>query len=307
MKQKTQTHGFSLVAVLIATALLGFLAIGFSKLIINSQKGQKGVQNSVDFDSLKTSVQQVLLKPDLCSRAFRDSAGNIASFDSATGSTLLEEIRIDTGIAGSATVVKKDQLYAGGLTVKKLELRYPSGITGPIAPDEHFVELIIEAERSTGGLGGSIISNAQSSLKFVINTSAGIISGCSTSEAPSVYPPEYEDMGGFAIRKTALPGLHTMTDALDACAAEKGVICSYSQWMLACKSGKLPDFDSTSYPNAVSPTAGTSPLGMGEWIEGYVGGATKGNAMWPKNGDCNRANGARNDYGLRVRCCMAAK
>ena len=101
--------------VLVAAALLGLLALGFSEMIGGAMKGQKNVQNAVDFDILKTSINMVL-NTKACDGAFKDSAGNNVTMNFGTTPLTLSP---PTNLIAPGTSVGINEIYQGNSLIAK--------------------------------------------------------------------------------------------------------------------------------------------------------------------------------------------
>jgi len=184
--------------VLVSAALLGLLAIGFSQLIGDASKGQKSVQNAVDFDILKTSINMVL-NTKACDGAFRDAAGNIVSLSFPAslvpGTNIISgtsPISVQKIMQGNSTIAELGTSLGGGMTVSKLELRdalYDGDqIMGtPAVTYRAFVaSLYVETEKAKGAYGNQKPSKTFSIrllLKPNVSNTAGTVEKCEASSA----------------------------------------------------------------------------------------------------------------------------
>jgi|GEM_PF-2679943 len=155
--------GFSIVMVLVSAALLGLLALGFSEMIGGAMKGQKNVQNAVDFDILKTSMNMVL-NTKACDGAFKNAAGNSVEL-SFPGSMLLgtniiaaaSPVPIAKVLQGNSLIAEQGGNLGGGMTISKLELVdaiYDGDQTVGGVPYKAFVATLnVEATKAAGSYG----------------------------------------------------------------------------------------------------------------------------------------------------------
>ncbi len=177
-------NGFSLVGVLVAAGIMGFLALVFSQIITNSQKGQKSVENSIDFDILRSSIQLVLNKPSLCGAAFKnsDATDPIARFHPT--SSIPTDKKLHSIFMGSSKIAEVGMKLGGGLEITKLDLEYippPAPPAPPPPPNSYEVNLIVEASKASGSYGGSKLSNASNPFRFSIQTNpSDEIVGCNS-------------------------------------------------------------------------------------------------------------------------------
>ncbi len=192
----TAQSGFSLAQILVAAGFLGFLSLVFSQMINNAQKAQKGVQNSVDFDILKGSIQNILNNKSLCDVAFR-SADNLqaASFSNSAGPYPASDASLQPvgllrlGNSSPPVVVAQTGLeLGGGLRVASVSLRQLGAQQASGTGFSYPVTLEVVAEKKTGGFGGETLRSK--SQIFVIQTNAtGSIMGCGGSGGSSAPRP----------------------------------------------------------------------------------------------------------------------
>ena len=90
-------HGFSIMQAMIGMAIMGIAAAGFMTFLNTVQKGQKNVQNAVDFD-ITMSRLSLLLSSKACDGAFQDATHNeVQLFSTAptgTGELLASSVNI---------------------------------------------------------------------------------------------------------------------------------------------------------------------------------------------------------------------
>lgn len=189
---KSRQYGFSIVAVLVASVILGLLAVAFSSLLMNTQKGQKSIQNSADFENLKNTIKMVISREELCEVAFRNAANSArAVFKNSNGpypSPLQDVGLIRIGALPSATVVAKDNLkLGGGLSISKLALQqlHTRDASTP-GKYVYITQLIVRAKKNTIGIGGNELSNQDSPIRVIIETNASNnrITKCRLAEEP---------------------------------------------------------------------------------------------------------------------------
>lgn len=125
-KQSTE-QGFSLIEVLIAAAILGGLAVAFTQYLTGAMKGQQFVQNAVDFDIIKTSINMVL-NTKACDGAFRDTSGAPVTLNfsagATTGTNLISSgtpVLIQKILQGTSTIAERDAPVGGGMKLTTLQ------------------------------------------------------------------------------------------------------------------------------------------------------------------------------------------
>lgn len=127
-KNRRTLSGFSIVQVMVGLVLMGIAISGFMAFLNSAQRGQKNVQNSVDFDILKTSLNLVF-STKACNGALYGTGGNQLSFTfpapltmgqnilGAGNSLPIHEIR-----HGSTVLVQAAGALDGGMQVERLEI-----------------------------------------------------------------------------------------------------------------------------------------------------------------------------------------
>jgi len=197
-KVKVKRGGFSIVMVLVAVALLGLLALGFSEMIGGALKGQKNVQNAVDFDVLKTSINMVL-STKACDGAFKDAAGHNVQLNFPASLSLTPPnnniIAPGTGVAiqkinqGNTVIAENDASMGGGMKISKLEFvdaiydgDQTLGI--PAVSYKAFVATLnVETQKAAGAYGKQNLSQ-KFSVRLLLKPDAANTSGtvekCST-------------------------------------------------------------------------------------------------------------------------------
>lgn len=171
MRQQRQGQGFSIVMVLVAAALMGLMAVAFSELISTAMKGQKSVQNDVDFDILKTSIN-VVLSSKACDGAFKNSAGdNVQLSFPATmpiGTNIIaaaSPVPVQKIILGNSVIAEKGGNLGGGMKISKLEFTdaiYDGDQTlgTPAVKYKAFVATLNVVAAKTAAYGSQVLSKA---------------------------------------------------------------------------------------------------------------------------------------------------
>lgn len=123
--QAKYENGFSLIGVLVAAGIIGFLALSFSDMLLNSKRGQMSVENSIDFDVLRSSIQVVLNNSPLCAIAFKnnDTPQGLVQFMVPT-SGIPANKKLHSIFMGSSKIAEVGMILGGGLKIDKLELDY---------------------------------------------------------------------------------------------------------------------------------------------------------------------------------------
>ncbi len=109
---------------------MGVLALGFSQLLSGAMKGQKHVQNAVDFDILKTSLNQVF-STKACDGALYTGAANTTftfppgltpGTDLANPASFPDGIPVDEVRHGISRIARRNDTLSGGLKITSLAL-----------------------------------------------------------------------------------------------------------------------------------------------------------------------------------------
>ena len=189
-----QRFGFSILEMMIGIAILATVMVGFSQFLNGAMKGQKSVQNAVDFDILKTSINAVL-NTQACDGAFQGSSGLVQLFavapPSGPGELLSAPVAIQQIKQGSAVIVDRAQpALGGGLTLSNLEFTSAladggesvteSGVTTLYS--RYVVTLHVAVAKSAGSMGGTGFSKIFSARVLVDPANGFRIEKCSKSE-----------------------------------------------------------------------------------------------------------------------------
>jgi len=196
------TRGFSIVAVLVASAMLGILAVAFSQFLDSASKGQKNLQNAVDFDLLKTNLN-LILNTKACDGAFQLPGGapvQLALPAGQTWSTLTTTPVSNVIVAGSplkiaqirqnnSTIAEINQSLGGGMTLTKLEFveatydGEQSLVVDPttvpptkITYKAFLAQLHIEVKKQSGSFGAPF-HKANLGVRLLVNPTASTTQG----------------------------------------------------------------------------------------------------------------------------------
>ncbi len=291
-------RGFSLVQVLVAAGLLGVLALGFSQLLSGAMKGQKHVQNAVDFDILKTALNQVF-STKACNGALYTGATNtIFVFppgmapddDLANPTSFPDGIPVDEVKHGASRVAKRDDTLSGGLKITSLAL------TSAIYDGDQSVDGVnykafaarfqIKATKLGSSIGSTELEHTLS-VRLLANAADGKVEKCGNAEA-SGPPAGMVDAGAFYIDgadRGPLASGGSMRPALVAhktCNTAGFRLCRASEIHLTCESNLV-----------VVPSQGMC-IEAGTSNQAYVG-----------QGDCSslNLNSQLGCGGAVYRCC----
>lgn len=177
--------GFSIAQALVAAAIIGILAVAGGDLISNLQKGQKAVEISVEFDTLKLSIQHVLNKKALCDIAFYNTDDTaVASFN--PNAAVPANSAFGTLRMGTSKVAQTGASLGSGLRVESLTLQKVSGTTPTTiaGKTEVEVELLVTVEKVAPGVGPQKKNNSLNPFRFGLLVEAAAphrILGCTVS------------------------------------------------------------------------------------------------------------------------------
>ena len=254
--------GFSIVMVLVGTALLGLLALCFSEMIGGAMKGQKNVQNAVDFDILKTSINMVL-NTKACDGAFKNAAGNNVELNFPGTMPLGTNIIVAASpfpiakiLQGNSLIAEQGASLGGGMKISKLELvdaiyDGDQAIGSPAVTYKAFVATLnVEATKASGSYGNQS-PRATFSMRLLLRPNAGNTAGavekCGPSDGVGSCPTEMTLVSGsgatsFCIDKnrTIQNSGQSHTSAMHRCIIAGKRLCYSYEWVAACQSGNIP-------------------------------------------------------------------
>lgn len=168
---------------MLASVILGGLALVFAQLLQSSMQGSRSVQNSVDFSTLKSNITMIVKNPDLCAKAFK--------VNRTTNMTFLD-ILVDQSVPelwmGTQLIAKPGLPLGGGMKIKALTLRQTEA-TKPIGGGKHSHPSIlkISVEKAAGSMGGAILNNEGNEFLVDIVTT-GVTSAISACNITSALP-----------------------------------------------------------------------------------------------------------------------
>ncbi len=252
IRQKSQ--GLSIIEVLVAAAIMGGLAFAFIQFLGGAAKGQKNVQNAVDFDILKTSIN-LILNTKACDGAIRDNAGLPVTFVftsplPTSGNALSGPVAIGKMVQGSATILdmtKPD--LGGGLKLSKLEITSAVGdgtqsISG-VAYNAYVSVLNVTVTKQAGSLGAPEYSK-DFSVRLLVNATNNRAEKCTTTgvvkkgreDCPTGYSlvGTSGDLSAFCISTQRRPAsLVAPAEAYCDSQNPKARFCNTEEWSMACR------------------------------------------------------------------------
>lgn len=298
-------RGFSLIQVLVASSLMVILIMAFVSFLNFATKGQKNVQNSVDFDIIKTSMNMVFNTRACDGSLYKNATDNI-EFILPAGMTLGDNLlsgasKIDIYEVrhGDSKVVRLGESVMGGLKINRLE------VTDAIYDGDQVVDgvkykafaarIFIEVTKPTGSLGAKTLSSTMSVRLLAIGAGAnqGKVNRCQNSFMSHL---GMTDQGGFYIDDdaTTLPAGSDQAAALQAhkSCSDKGLrLCSASEVVVACANNFIT-------PESIPDSPG-----------GYCVEADVANTAFFQKANCNGSNSKFGGQwglcaGAQYRCCV---
>ncbi|HVJ65766.1 MAG TPA: type II secretion system protein [Bdellovibrionota bacterium] len=125
-------RGFSLIAVLVAAALIGILSLVFTSMFKHSNEMQKHVERGTEFSTVLNSLNLVLADPASCSQAL---IKNNAAIQVTLPVPLGTVIDLDSVNFASAPIIKKDEKLLSGIIIKSIKLEFPTAGTAATVAD----------------------------------------------------------------------------------------------------------------------------------------------------------------------------
>ncbi len=202
---KSSRRGLSMIEVLVAITILGLVAVIFNQFMSSAIKGQKNVQNAVEFDTLKSNITLVLAG-NSCNGAFQNADGSHVSLQLPATSTWLTlttnpavnvlsptaPLPVQKIVQGSSTIVSINQNLGGGMVVEKLEFTeatydgivdVANNATPPVTtPYRAFTAQLLLGVKKQAGSYGAPSYTAQFGVKILVNplgsTTNGKIQRC---------------------------------------------------------------------------------------------------------------------------------
>jgi len=179
------------VQVLISAALVGLVTMALSQVLNNANKGQKNVQNAVDFDLLRSSLNLVF-STKACDGALLVSGAPVTfSFPGSmpSGTNIVpagSSINIDEIHHGNSTVAKRNSSMSGGMTLSTLaitEAVYDGDqVIGGIAYKAFAALIKVEATKAVGSYGAPKLST-QIGVRLLAVATNGRVEKCAASSA----------------------------------------------------------------------------------------------------------------------------
>jgi len=194
--------GFSIVSVMVAAVLAGFVAVAVSKIITGANQGQAQIQRNADFTILVASINSILSKPELCRQAFKTASGGdlLLNFSGALSEIIPAEggqpakqgLLVSSVWFGDSKILTNNEMVGPGLQIQNLGL-VPSGVSpvpatveatlpGDTAANTYartFAALFVRAEMMAGAGGMQKKFEKQFPIEFLYDESSGEIGGCS--------------------------------------------------------------------------------------------------------------------------------
>ncbi len=188
--------GFSIIEGIVAMVILGLVSYAFVQFLGDAVRGQKHVQNAVDFDILKTSLNLVF-NSRACDNALRiDATGNAVQITLPAGTTwatlapgtnvVTTPIQLHEIKLGTSALITKNQALGGGLTTSALEITNAvydgtqsiSDAGGPPINYHAFIATVHFAASKPQGTPGVSTLSKDMSLRLLTNYTTGLVEKC---------------------------------------------------------------------------------------------------------------------------------
>lgn len=160
MNSKRLNYGFSLVAVLIASAILGVLAIALSSMLTNSFKGQNTISANSALDDHLALISLLLKSPAACQSALGSAFGIGLTYSETTGLNNLS--------------IFEPKLAAGGVYVPGTQLLAAHDYMAPrVSGKFDEVSLLTPKTKTVVGTGFEFITSLHLTLERTAGTTVG--------------------------------------------------------------------------------------------------------------------------------------
>lgn len=183
-------QGFSIVQVLVAAVMMAAIVLALTQALRSLQLGQKGVSSAVDFDTLKTSVLNIVKNKQLCGTAFYNAANTaVAKFNPSFA--LPDNQTVGTIRLGDSVVAQENTEISSGLLLEDLALTLVPGTSQTVTATEISadVNLVMRAKKTASQVGGANLSTELNPLRLriVVDATSFEIKSCYSpgASAPS--------------------------------------------------------------------------------------------------------------------------
>jgi hypothetical protein len=183
------SKGFSILQILVASALLAGLGLMLNQILGNASKGQKNVQNSVDFDLLRSSLNLVF-NTRACDGAFFKTGSPLTLSFPATlspGTNLVgpgSAIDIDEIRMGNSVIAKRNSALPGGMRLDTLALSeaiYDGNQVVDGVGYRAFMSLVkVRATKAQGSYGAQFLET-QVAVRILARTTDGVVAKCASA------------------------------------------------------------------------------------------------------------------------------
>jgi hypothetical protein len=188
---KHSQNGFSIAGAMVGLAITGIAFAALAQYLSTAQSATGGMQNKIDFQILKGSIEQALSNSAMCENAFKGSTfkpGRGIVFGKVDQSpNQMIAVRGTEGgeglYVGTSLAAYVGQDLGAGLSITTLELK---AIGDEVVPNLFPVELRVEASKKPGsGMGPQKLNNFKNPFRFAVllNDDDQII-GCTSNINP---------------------------------------------------------------------------------------------------------------------------
>lgn len=267
--------GFTLIQALVSIAIMTVAILAFTTFLNQAQRTQKGVQNSVDFDMIKTSLNLVL-NTKACDGSIQDSSGQPIKFvlpatlnlgDNLFSNGVRFEIQKITH--GSETIIEANKtlngLNFGNIEISDAIYDGDQSINGSTYK-AFITRLLVTATKGKDVLGPKALSFAMS-IRVLSRASDGLVDKCGPTNpqgAELLADNGYIEIGGVLLQwgsftppgRVVTEGLYPVTFPKSFSGKPYSFICNVVNLATYASSGS--DLDCQS--GALSNTTGTANI-----------------------------------------------
>lgn len=204
----TRTSGFSLVAVLVASVIMGLLAVALGSMFTNLFKAQKSTEQSAAFQSLALSLNPLFSKPEFCKGGFIGTAGSEILFTGAAFPISISLSKIDLVTPGPGPLftpthtnfLSLDHKMPGDMILTSIGLEQVVPYTIPMEDSlgnalyGYIVELKMKAKKTNADSIGR--KEFEDSRRFIINV---VPSGADAGKIVSCLGGDYFDANAMCL------------------------------------------------------------------------------------------------------------
>jgi hypothetical protein len=262
-KHSQNKQGFSIVGVLIAAGLMGFLAMLFSQMMTDSLKAKNYLSGAVELENLKSSLMRIIIDPTKCGTAWFDQGGNPARFPVPNAN---RPARVD--YAGSQLLSIGNPI-APGLILDDIRITQTASAAHPSVPGQttRSVSLVLVASRDQKvSIGANKTESQPITFDFITdNNNSDQIVGCNaagTGGGTTQTPQQICTALGGTWNSTPAPGNCSFGPPANAQTACENLGFFWNGTTLQCQTDQYSISGIQSAPTSSGLNAGASIQGF---------------------------------------------